>query len=72
MKMPRFRLSTIMLLVAIAALLVALALSENRAARREAELQALRNLQNLMDYPKNAKSVAPRNTQFNAGAPLRK
>ncbi len=44
--MRRFRLSTIMLLIAIAALGVALVVRERRAARREAKLQAeMANLQ---------------------------
>jgi hypothetical protein len=38
--MKRFRMSTLMLLVVIAALCVALLVRERRAARREAELQA--------------------------------
>jgi hypothetical protein len=38
--MRRFRLSTLMLLIVIAALCVALVVQERRAARREAELQA--------------------------------
>jgi hypothetical protein len=38
--MRRFRLSTLMLLVVIAALGVALVVQERRATRREAELQA--------------------------------
>ena len=38
--MKRFRLSTLMLLIVIAALGVGLAVREHRAARREAELQA--------------------------------
>jgi hypothetical protein len=37
--MKRFRLSTLMLLIVIAALCVALFVRERRAARREAELQ---------------------------------
>jgi hypothetical protein len=37
--MKRFRLSTLMLLIVIAALVVALAVQHQRAARREAELQ---------------------------------
>ncbi len=45
--MKRFRLSTLMLLIMIAALGVALAVQQRRAARREAELQArLAELQN--------------------------
>jgi hypothetical protein len=36
----RFRLSTLMLLIVIAALCVALSVQRDRAARREAELQA--------------------------------
>ena len=38
--MTRFRLSTLMLLIVIAGLCVALIVQHNRAARREAELQA--------------------------------
>jgi hypothetical protein len=38
--MRRFRLSTLLLLVAIAALSIALVVQHDRAARREAELQA--------------------------------
>jgi hypothetical protein len=38
--MRRFRLSTLMLLVVIAALCVGLVVEQRRAARREAELQA--------------------------------
>jgi hypothetical protein len=38
--MRRFRLSTLMLLIVIAALAIALVVEEQRAARREAELQA--------------------------------
>ena len=38
--MKRFRLSTLMLLIVIAGLCVALMVQHNRAARREAELQA--------------------------------
>ncbi len=38
--MRRFRLSTLMLLIVIAALGVALAVQQRRAARREAELHA--------------------------------
>jgi hypothetical protein len=38
--MKRFRLSTLMLLIVIAALSVALVVQQRRAARREAELQA--------------------------------
>jgi hypothetical protein len=38
--MKRFRLSTLMLLVVIAALGVALVVQHRRAARREAELEA--------------------------------
>jgi len=41
----RFRLSTLMLLVVIATLCVALAVVQDRASRREAELQARLNLQ---------------------------
>jgi hypothetical protein len=37
--MKRFRLSTLLLLVVIAALSLALVMQERRAARREAELQ---------------------------------
>ena len=37
--MKRFRLSTLLLLVVIAALSLALVIQERRAARREAELQ---------------------------------
>lgn len=37
--MRRFRLSTLMLLIVIAALIVALAVQHHRAARREVELQ---------------------------------
>ena len=37
--MKRFRLSTVMLLVVIAALSLALVIQERRAARREADLQ---------------------------------
>jgi hypothetical protein len=38
--MRRFRLSTLMLLIVIAALCIALVVRERRAARREAELRA--------------------------------
>jgi hypothetical protein len=38
--MKRFRLSTLMLLIVIAALVVALLVQHDRATRREAELQA--------------------------------
>jgi peptidoglycan hydrolase CwlO-like protein len=38
--MKRLRLSTVMLLVVIASLVMALVVQHNRAARREAELQA--------------------------------
>jgi hypothetical protein len=38
--MKRFRLSTLMLLIVIAALVVALLVQHDRASRREAELQA--------------------------------
>jgi hypothetical protein len=38
--MKRFRLSTLMFLVVIAALVAALVVQHDRAARREAELQA--------------------------------
>jgi hypothetical protein len=38
--MRRFRLSTLMLLIVIAALSIALVVRERRAARREAELRA--------------------------------
>ena len=38
--MKRFRLSTLMLLIVIAALSIALVVRERRAARREAELRA--------------------------------
>jgi type II secretory pathway pseudopilin PulG len=41
--MKRFRLSTLMLLIVIAALGVALVVQQRRAARREAELQARLN-----------------------------
>ena len=44
--MRRFRLSTLMLLIAIAALSVALIMQQQRAARREAELRAGLDLQN--------------------------
>ncbi len=44
--MRRFRLSTLMLLIAIAALSVALIMKQQRAARREAELRAGLDLQN--------------------------
>ena len=37
--MKRFRLSTLMLLIVIAALVVALVVQHRRAGRREAELQ---------------------------------
>jgi hypothetical protein len=37
--MKRFRLSTLMLLIVIAALSIALMLQQHRASRREAELQ---------------------------------
>ncbi len=38
--MKRFRLSTLMLLIGIAALSIALVVQQRQAARREAELQA--------------------------------
>ena len=38
--MKRFRLSTLMLLIVIAALSIALVVQERRAARREAKLQS--------------------------------
>jgi hypothetical protein len=38
--MKRFRLSTLMLLIVIAALCVALVVQQQRASRREAELQS--------------------------------
>jgi hypothetical protein len=38
--MKRFRLSTLMLLIVIAALSIALVVQQQRAARREAELEA--------------------------------
>ena len=38
--MKRFRLSTLMLMIVIAALSIALAVQERRAARREVKLQA--------------------------------
>jgi hypothetical protein len=41
--MRRFRLSTLMLLIVVAALGVALAVQQRRAARREAELQTRLN-----------------------------
>jgi type II secretory pathway pseudopilin PulG len=41
--MRRFRLSTLMLLIVIAALGIALAVQQRRTARREAELQARLN-----------------------------
>jgi hypothetical protein len=41
--MKRFRLSTLMLLIVIAALGIALVMQHRRAARREAELQARLN-----------------------------
>jgi HAMP domain-containing protein len=63
--MKRFRLSTLLLLVVIAALVIALAVSQNRAAQREAELRAQLNQQNLNAY-------ATRNTMIKVGAPLRK
>jgi hypothetical protein len=65
--MKRFRLSTLMLLVVIAALVVALAVQQRRAARREAELQArldahikaqFLGINILPDYMKN--SIKPR------------
>jgi high-affinity Fe2+/Pb2+ permease len=70
--MKRFRLSTLLLLVVIAALLIALGVSQNRAAQREAELRAQLNQQNLNAYSKKAYSVAPRNSMIKVGAPLRK
>jgi hypothetical protein len=49
--MKRFRLSTLMLLVVIAALGIALVVQQRRAARREAELQAgIRNREEIMTY----------------------
>jgi hypothetical protein len=65
--MKRFRLSTLMLLIVIAALVVALAVQQQRAVRREAELQNRLNdhlksqfagLNILPDYMKN--SIKPR------------
>jgi hypothetical protein len=65
MKLPRLRLSTVMLLVVIAALLVALAVSEKRAAQHEAELRA-----KLKDDLIKLYSANPRPTKkvFGAGS----
>jgi hypothetical protein len=43
--MTRFRLSTLLLLIVIAALSIALVVQQRRATRREAELQARLELQ---------------------------
>jgi hypothetical protein len=65
--MRRFRLSTLLLLVIIAALSLALAVQQRRAARREADVQNRLNdhlksqfagLNILPDYMKN--SIKPR------------
>jgi cell division protein FtsL len=45
--MRRFRLGTLMLLIVIAALSIALVVLQQRAARREAELQAQMTKQSL-------------------------
>ena len=56
--MKRFRLSTLMLLVVIAALCVALLVQHDRAARREAELlRAQMKTQTFKSY--KAKSARP-------------
>jgi uncharacterized protein HemX len=47
--MKRFRLSTLMLLVVIAALSIAMVVQQRRAARREAELNAFVKQQNEAD-----------------------
>jgi hypothetical protein len=60
--MKRFRLSTLMLLVVIAALCVALLVQHDRAARREVELlRAQLNTQTFKSYKaKSARPAVPR------------
>jgi hypothetical protein len=48
--MKRFRLSTLMLLIVIAALCITLVVQHNRAAQREAELRAALEIKNLSQY----------------------
>jgi hypothetical protein len=60
--MKRFRLSTLMLLIVIAALSIALVVQHRRAARREAELQA--RIQMLQDNFERM-SIAYKELQFN-------
>jgi hypothetical protein len=48
--MKRFRLSTLMLLIVIAALCLALVVQHNRAAQREAKLRAALEINILSDY----------------------
>jgi hypothetical protein len=55
--MKRFRLSTLILLVVIAALCVASVVLQDRASRREAELQAQVDMQNARSSVK--KSTRP-------------
>ncbi len=61
--MKQFRLSTLMLLVVIAALCVALVVQHNRAAQREAELRTALNSHNsiylYMNSSKNDKRIVP-------------
>jgi hypothetical protein len=52
--MKRFRLSTLILLVVIAALCVALVVLQDRASRREAELQAQVDMQNARSSVKKS------------------
>jgi hypothetical protein len=58
--MKRFRMSTLMLLIVIAALCVALVLQNRRAARLEAELEA-----RLVDPFRDVELIKPRNADSN-------
>ena len=48
--MKRFRLSTLMLVIVIAALCITVVVQHNRAAQREAELRAALEIKNLSQY----------------------